>query len=260
MKRRGVLGAAGCLLSTFVTGCISDQQTEDRRTTATSATQTTATKTATGTTTTTAQTTSQTSTTRQTTLPPPTADNLSINARVTQSSPKESPPRVAVELTNPLDHDIVVEGGATVPFSSYWSTEGDLIAVPDDRRYVGTPGDDGLIPASRDGCWRVRSNIVVAAIGRQLALGPGERTTTRFSVLAGSSTTDCPGGGSYRFENTIRVYDGRAEPGSRSGRKLVLEFTIERTPDSGIASVSQEIRPPRSTTTQAGVASSLGED
>lgn len=160
-----------------------------------------------------------------------------------EASAENSPPRVAVELTNAADHDVVVSGGATAPFTTYRSTEDDLAAVPADRQYVSSEDRDGLIPESRDGCWRVRSNILIAAIGIQLGLDPGESATTEFSILAGLSTADCPRAGSYRFENEIGVFDGRAEPGSRSRRELLFEFTVERTADGGIASVAGRIRP-----------------
>jgi hypothetical protein len=228
MKRRDVLGAVAGVCPLLAAGCLGADRDGD--TTATTATTSTRTATETATT---AETTTET-------YESPAASEFAFAARVLGESPKDSPPRIGVELTNETDHSIVVSDGALLPFTNFHSTDGALALVPDDREYVFPVNGDRLIPASRDDCWTLGANIAVNDIGLQKALDPGASATTKFSILA-SSSDPCLEAGTYRFENTVSVRDGRADPGSTPSSHLGLSFTVERTADGGITEASGTI-------------------
>ncbi|MFC3478104.1 hypothetical protein [Halobacterium litoreum] len=156
----------------------------------------------------------------------PTAEDFAFDARVLDESPEGSPPRVGVELANVADHGVSVSGGATFPFTQYSSTDGALALVPDDREHVFPVDGDSLIPGSRDGCWELGANVAVESIGFQQSLAPGERVSTKFSVLA-SSSAPCPGPGSYRFEKDVS--------------DVTLSFTVERAEDGSITDASGSV-------------------
>jgi hypothetical protein len=221
MKRRDALGAVASVCPVLATGCLGTGRDSD--TTATNTT--TSTETATP---------AETSTE---TYEKTTVGDFTFGARVLSKSPAESPPRVAVELTNETDHSIVVADGALLPFTNFHSTDGALALVPDDREYVFPVNGDQLIPMSRGDCWTLGANIAVNDIGLQTALESGESATTNFSVLA-SSSDPCPDAGTYRFENTVSVRDGRGNPGSAPSNELTLSFTVERTADGRIMDAS----------------------
>ena len=223
MKRRTVLGGVAGACSVLVAGCTGTGRDDDATTTRRTTTSETATETA--------------SETRTVAYESPTADDFAFDARVLDGSPAGNPPRVGVELTNETDHRVVVSDGASLPFTNFHSTDGALGLVPDDREYVFPVNGDQLIPRSRGDCWTLGANIAVNDIGLQRALDPRASATTSFSVLA-SSSDPCPEAGTYRFENTVSVRDGRADPGSAPSNELTLLFTVERTTDGRITDAS----------------------
>lgn len=228
MKRREVLGAVAGGCPVLAAGCLGTDRSGD--TTATTAPTSTRTATETATTTETAA----------RTYKEPTPADFSFEARVLSESPEDSPPRVAVDLANETDHEVVVGDGALLPFTNFHSTDGALALVPDDREHVFAVNGDRLIPESRDDCWKLGANVAVNDIGLQTALEPRASATTSFRILA-SSSNPCPDAGTYRFENTVSVRDGRSDPGSAQSSDLDLSFTVERTADGRITEASGTI-------------------
>jgi hypothetical protein len=217
MKRRGLLGAAASACSVLAAGCVGasgNEATTESTTTRTPSTTSTAT---------TQSTTTQSTTTQSITYAPPTAEDFAFAARVLEESPEKSPPKVGVELTNVADHGVRVSGGATLPFTNFWSTDGALALVPDDRTNVFPVNGDTLIPASRGECWTLGANVAVESIGISAGLKPAESVSANFSVLA-SPGDSCPGAGPYRFENDVS--------------DITLSFTVDRTEDGRITAAS----------------------
>jgi len=229
MKRREVLGAVAVGCPVLAAGCLGTDRDGD--TTATTNTRTT---------TETATTTETPTETPTETYDSPTASDFAFDARLLSESPEGSPPRIGVELTNETDHSIVVSGGAVLPFTNFHSTDSALALVPDDREHVFAVNGDQLIPSSRDDCWTLGANIAVNDIGLQKALDPGASATTKFSILA-SSSDPCPEAGTYRFENTVSVRDGRADPGSTPSSGLRPLFAVKRTADGRITDASGSV-------------------
>lgn len=172
----------------------------------------------------------------------PADDNVSFEAEVVDGSPDESPPRVAVELSNVVDYEIRFTGGTAFPFTSFTSVGGDLYAIPPGVDGVSPHGDAAsIVPDDRDGCWRAATNWKVIDIAIQETLAPDETATLEFDVLAAADTDACPATESYMFRNEVLATDARNEDRGDPAQQFTLQLTVERAADGRITAASGTI-------------------
>lgn len=227
MRRRRLLGSFAGFCTVLTAGCLDETEPDSAEPTS-SETATTA-----GPTTTESATDATTEPT--TTEVPPDTDALTASSTILRSSAADSPPRVAVEVTNTADIEVRLSGGATLPFTSYWAEDGPLVALPDDTEYVG----GATVPDERtDGCWRADSKIKVAAIGLMEMLPAGASVSTNFTVVTGVDADECAVGDEFTFENQLSV---DAEHWS-TGYGVDVELTVVRNEAGDVTSASATLR------------------
>jgi|AntRauMinimDraft_4_1070384.scaffolds.fasta_scaffold00015_82 hypothetical protein len=169
----------------------------------------------------------------------PKADDLAFDARVVDGSPTESPPRVAVELTNGADYGVRFTDGTAFPFTNFTSVGGDLYAIPPGVDGVSPLGDAAsIVPDDRGDCWRATTNWKVIDIAVQKTLSPGESAPLEFDVLAAADTESCPTEGSYAFQNELLATDARNENRDGPEQQFTLQFTVERGSDGELTAAS----------------------
>jgi hypothetical protein len=223
MRRRRLLGSFAGLCTALTAGCL-EETGPDSAETAPSETATT-----------TGPTTTKSATDATSTRGAPDTDALTAAATVLQSSAADSPPRVAVEVTNTPEVEVRLSGGATLPFSSYRAEDGPLVALPDDREYVRGPS----VPNEKtDGCWRADSNVLREDIGLMEAVPAGGSTSTRFTLLTAADAEECAVGDEYAFEHSLGVDSDHWS----TGYGVDVELTVARNEAGDVSSASATLR------------------
>lgn len=134
---------------------------------------------------------------------------LAFNSKVSKQFSSERPARIRLSLTNENSKPRTISFGSSPPFSSYWSENeeksGQLVLVPDYRKYVRTETDDEsggstLVPPNpHNDCWRLKNKLLRLDISLERTIGAGETISGLYTVLSNIGTEGCLIEGKYEF-------------------------------------------------------------
>lgn len=134
---------------------------------------------------------------------------------VREAATAEHPPRLRTTVANASGERVRVGEGRAVHFEYVSDETRALTFLPPEFEAPAEPG-----------CWRLTDTVVVTEEYRTFELGPGESRGRSVDLYATHDETDaCLPVGEYRFETTVSVATGDAEPESSTqwGFSVVLE-------------------------------------
>ncbi|MDV7350096.1 hypothetical protein R3751_09960 [Halorubrum distributum] len=131
-----------------------------------------------------------------------------------EAATTDHPPRLRTRLTNAGDERVRVGEGRAAHFEYVSDGDDALVLLPADAEYPAEPG-----------CWRLADAIAITEEYRTFALDPGESSERFIDLYATPGGDACLPVGEYRFETTVSVVSGDAEPESSAtwGFTVVLE-------------------------------------
>jgi hypothetical protein len=133
---------------------------------------------------------------------------------VRDAATADHPPRLRTTVTNAGDERVRVGEGRAVHFEYVADESGALVLLPAGGDY----------PAEPD-CWRLADPIATTEEYRTFEIGPGESSERLVDLYATPGEDACLPVGEYRFETTVSVVGGDAEPEASAtwGFSVVLE-------------------------------------